>query len=286
MDQAAKLRNLINDRKQKKYNNFKVIAISSGKGGVGKTNIAINLSIALGMRGLRVMILDADFGMANIDILFGIKTQYTIYDILYKDKTIDEVYAMTDEGVKIIPGGSGISELFDIDEDKRKKLINEFSKIDDIDILIIDMGAGLNKTSLSLLQFADEIIVVTNPEPCALTDAYSLIKILVNQGVKSNINIIVNRAKNLVEGRETFEKLSKTIKVFLNAQVKYLGYISEDSKVKNAVKEQKPFISLYPKCEAGLCIQRISSEILGLENKTQNSTIKEYMSKIFSFIGR
>ncbi|QCX32335.1 MinD/ParA family protein [Caloramator sp. E03] len=285
MDQASNLRNLIKNRKQNSSNKFKVIAISSGKGGVGKTNVAINLGIALSKRGLKVTILDADFGMANVDILFGIKTKYTIYDILYNNKTIDDVYALTDEGVKIIPGGSGISGLFELNDEKRKIIVNEFSKIQDTDILIIDMGAGLSKTSLTLLEFADEIIVVTNPEPSALTDAYSLIKILINEGIKSNIGIIVNRTRNIIEGRDTFDKLFKTVKAFLGREVKYLGYIVEDSKVRLAVKEQRPFISLYPKCEAGLCIYRISSEILGQEEKNKNSTVKEYISKILKFLG-
>ncbi|SKA86482.1 flagellar biosynthesis protein FlhG [Caloramator quimbayensis] len=285
MDQAYKLRNLINSKKQIE-NNFRVIAVSSGKGGVGKTNFAVNLAIALKKRGLRVSILDADFGMANVDILFGIKTRYTIYDILYNDKTIDDVYEMTEEGVKIIPGGSGISELFDLDDEKRKKIIDEFSKINDIDILIIDTGAGLSKTTLTLLNFADDIIVITNSEPCSLTDAYSLIKVICRENIKSNIGVVVNRAKNIIEGRETFNKLSNAIKIFLDKEIKYLGYICEDHRVINAVREQKPFISMYPRCEAGLCINKITSEILGTCDNNKNATVKEYFSKILKFMGR
>ncbi|MCX7885346.1 MAG: MinD/ParA family protein [Caloramator sp.] len=285
MDQAYKLRSLINNKKQNDHK-FRVIAVTSGKGGVGKTNFAVNLAIALKKRGLRVTILDADFGMANVDILFGIKTRYTIYDILYNDKTIDDVYELTDEGVKIIPGGSGIKELLDLNDEKRNKIIDEFSKINDIDVLIIDTGAGLSKTTLMFLTFADDIVVITNSEPCSLTDAYSLIKIISKENIKSNIGIVVNRVKNIVEGRETFNKLNNAIKIFLDKEIKYLGYISEDSKVINSVREQRPFISVYPKCEAGLCINKITSEILGVVESSRNATVKEYFSKILKFMGR
>lgn len=285
MDQAEKLRKLMGMKVDIKKP-FKVITIASGKGGVGKTNFVINLAVTLQNRGQRVAILDADFGMANVDILFGIKTQYSIYDILYNDRSIEEVSAIMDNGIKLIPGGSGIRELGDIDNEKRQKLLDEFSKINNIDLLLIDTGAGLSPVVLNFAEVADEIIVVTNSEPTSLTDAYGLIKILISQHINNNINLVINRARNIKDARETFIKLSKTIEIFLNKSIKYLGYIIDDEKVGQAVRQQKPFTVVYPKTGASLCINQIASELLGSDAKSTNNSIKEYFTKLIKIMGR
>jgi flagellar biosynthesis protein FlhG len=286
MDQATRLRQLINVKNSLDKNRFRVITVSSGKGGVGKTNFVTNIAMSLAKRGVRVGILDADFGMANIDILFGVKSRYSIYDILYNNKTIDDVGIITNHGIKIIPGGSGINELYEIDDDKRKKLMNEFSKLQNIDILLVDTGAGISKTVLNFVEIADEVIVITNAEPTALTDAYGLIKVIINKNINSNINVVINRARNIKEARDTFEKLFKTVETFLSAKIKYQGFVIEDLKVSQAVREQKPFYELYPKCEASLCIQRITSEILGENQPVKNDSIKEYIGKLLRVMGR
>lgn len=286
MDQAARLRQLINVKNSSEKNRFRVITVSSGKGGVGKTNFVTNIAMALAKRGVRVGILDADFGMANIDILFGIKSRYSIYDILYNNKSIDDVGIETNHGIKIIPGGSGINELSELDDNKRKKLLDEFSKLQNIDILLVDTGAGLSKTVLNFVEIADEVIVITNAEPTALTDAYGLIKVIIKKKINSNINVVINRARNIKESRETFEKLFKTVETFLSTKIKYLGFVAEDLKVSQAVREQKPFYELYPKCEASLCIQRITSEILGENQPVKNDSIKEYIGKLLRVMGR
>jgi flagellar biosynthesis protein FlhG len=286
MDQASKLRQLVNVKNNSEAHRFRVITVSSGKGGVGKTNFVTNLAMALNRRGMRVAILDADFGMANVDILFGIKSRYSIYDILYGDKNIDDVAVTTSEGIKIIPGGSGINELSEIDEIKRQKLLDEFSKIENIDILLVDTGAGLSKTVLNFIEIADDVIIITNSEPTALTDAYGLIKVIIKKSINSNINVVINRVKNIKEAKETFEKLSKTVETFLNKKIKYLGFVTDDSKVSQAVKEQKPFYSMFPKSEASLCMQRISSEILGENQDFKSESIKEYINKLLRVMRR
>jgi flagellar biosynthesis protein FlhG len=286
MDQASKLRQLVSTKNVSEKNKFRVITVSSGKGGVGKTNFVTNLAMSLNKRGIRVGILDADFGMANVDIIFGIKTRYSIYDMLYKGKSIDEVTAVTSEGIKIIPGGSGINELSELDEEKQKKLIEEFSKIENIDILLVDTGAGISKTVLNFVEIADDVIVLTNAEPTSLTDAYGLIKVIIKKNINSNINLVINRVRNIKEARETFEKLSKTVETFLSSKIKYLGFIAEDSKVGQSVREQKPFYMLYPKCEASICIQRVTSEILGEYNTPKNESIKDYFGKLLRVMGR
>lgn len=286
MDQASRLRQLVSTKVVNEKNKFRVITVSSGKGGVGKTNFVTNLAMSLNKRGVRVGILDADFGMANVDIIFGIKTRYSIYDMLYNNKTIDEVTALTSEGIKIIPGGSGINELSELDEEKQKKLLGEFSKIQNIDILLVDTGAGLSKTVLNFIEIADEVIVITNAEPTSLTDAYGLIKVIIKKNLNKNINVVINRVRNIKEARETFEKLSKTVETFLSSKVKYLGFVAEDSKVGQSVREQKPFYTLYPKSEASICIQRVTSEILGEYDTSKNESIKDYIGKLLKVMRR
>jgi flagellar biosynthesis protein FlhG len=224
--------------------------------------------------------------MANVDIMFGMRTKYSIYDILYNNKSIEEVSTILANGIKIIPGGSGIRELVEINNEKRQKLLNEFSKIDNIDLLLIDTGAGLSPVVLNFAEVADEVIVVTNSEPTSLTDAYGLIKVLINKNINTNIKLVINRAKNIKEAQETFLKLAKTIEVFLNKNIKYLGYIIEDEKVGQAVRQQKPFIEIYPKTGASLCINKISSELLGSETQSSSTSIKEYFNKLIKIMGR
>ena len=273
MDQAEKLRRLMGKKVETKKP-FRVITVASGKGGVGKTNFVINLAVSFQKKGLRVAILDADFGMANVDIMFGMRTKYSIYDILYNNKSMEEVSAILANGIKIIPGGSGIRELVEIDNEKRQKLLNEFSKIDNIDLLLIDTGAGLSPVVLNFAEVADEVIIVTNSEPTSLTDAYGLIKVLITENISSSIKLVINRAKNIKEAQDTFNKLSKTIEIFLNKNIKYLGYIIDDEKVGQAVRQQKPFTEIYPRTGASLCINKISSELMGAETKSSNTSIK------------
>lgn len=285
MDQADKLRRLMGKKVEAKKP-FRVITIASGKGGVGKTNFVINLAVSFQRKGLRVAILDADFGMANVDIMFGMRTKYSIYDILYNGKSMEEVSTILANGIKIIPGGSGIRELVEIDNEKRQKLLNEFSKIDNIDLLLIDTGAGLSPVVLNFAVVADEVIIVTNSEPTSLTDAYGLIKVLISENISNNIKLVINRVKNIKEAQDTFIKLSKTIEVFLNKRIKYLGYIIDDDKVGQAVRQQRPFTEIFPRTGASLCINKISSELLGSETKSSNSSIKEYFNKLIKIMGR
>jgi flagellar biosynthesis protein FlhG len=287
MDQADRLRNLIMQKnKSAKKTKFRVITVSSGKGGVGKTNFVINLAVSLRNKGLRITVLDADFGMADIDVLMGIKCNYTIYDMLYGNKHLEDIIVNADDGIKLISGGSGIKELANITDAKMKKLVDEFSKLQDVDILLVDTGAGLSKTVLKFIELADDVLIITNPEPTAITDAYGLIKVIYKNKLNDNIYLVINRVKNIKEAQDTYDKLSKTVYAFLSEKIKYLGFVSDDSKVRMSVVEQKPFFILYPRCSASLCIQKISSEILGEDDNIKNKSIKDYFIKFINTIGR
>ncbi|KRQ87041.1 Flagellum site-determining protein YlxH [Caloramator mitchellensis] len=288
MDQAEKLRALVQNKTKNKLESksFRVITVTSGKGGVGKSSFVINLAAALRLRGANVAILDADIGMANVDIMYGIKSKYSIYDIIFNKMSINDIIEITREGIKIIPGGSGLQDIIELKEEQREILLEEFSKISDVDILIVDTGAGISNFILDFVSVADELIVITTPEPTSLTDAYSLIKIIANKNSQNNINIVINKVKTILEARDTFEKLNKTVNIFLNKSLNYRGFLFEDIKVGQSIVEQRPYVLAYPKTEASLCMYKIASEILGQKQENKNSSIKELFTNLIKKMGR
>lgn len=288
-DQAEKLRSMMNNLNKKDNScssKFRVITVSSGKGGVGKTNLVVNLAISFQKKGLKVAILDADFGMANVDILLGVKTNYSIYDLLFKDKTIEDIEVDTPYGIKLFAGGRGFKEVNEIDDEKRNKLLKEFSKVSNIDILIIDTGAGISPNVIKFIEYADEVIIVTNEEPTALTDAYSLIKVIYKNNIDKNLDVVINMASSLVNAMGTFTTLKNISKKFLNIDINFLGYLVKDNKVRNSVIKQKPFIELYPNSEIALCIQKISNSIIGNTEKVSNNSIMGFFNNLFKAIRR
>ena len=280
MDQAEKLRQIITSKTNNNPQPFFVITISSGKGGVGKTNVAVNIGLGLMKKGFKVAILDGDLGMANVNVLLGLNCKNTIYDVLYENKHIDDVIYTYQDGLKIIPGGSGISELVNLTPNMASKIVNEFSNLKDIDILIIDTGAGASQLVLDFIKASDRAIIVTNPEPTAITDAYGLMKIIVKSGISTRLSLIINKAVNIKDAREAFNKLSYPVEFFLGAKADYLGYICDDSRVMHSVRNQVPFIMGYPNCEASLCIKRICSELVGEKVKSKNSSIGDFMNRL------
>ncbi|KMT21716.1 MinD/ParA family protein [Clostridium cylindrosporum] len=283
MDQAAKLRELV-ETKAERNESFRVITVSSGKGGVGKSNFVVNLAVLLAEKGKRVAILDADFGMANIDILLGINSPYNIYDILENEKSMLDIIVETSEGIKVIPGGSGISKLANLSPDEESKIVKEFEKLSDIDILIIDTGAGVGRNVINFIKMADDVIIITNSEPTSITDAYGLIKVASSSTFEDKLSIIVNRTSDSKEANDTYNKLSTTSKKFLKINLNYLGYILEDHNVSMAVRKQESFVKLFPRSKATKCIDVISSRILGDSGSYKNSSVKSYVSRLFSLM--
>lgn len=287
LDQAAKLRQMAWENNIKEENNSeytKVFTIASGKGGVGKSNLVINLAIALRKLGKNVLVLDADIGMANVDVLIGTIPKYTIFDVIYRGKTIEEVMINGPLGVKVLCGGTGLSKIDDLDKFQRDLLIKELGSLRGFDYILIDTGAGINRTSLAFIDCSDEIILVTTPEPTALTDAYSLLKTLYNHNVKSNAKVIVNRVLELQEGLNTFKRLQNSAWRFLNTELTHIGNISEDKKLVQAVRMQKPVILAFPKSDASRDIAKIAESLegtKGVAGKNLQGIFKK-MLKIFS----
>jgi flagellar biosynthesis protein FlhG len=261
VDQAANLRRLVLESDAKKQKKTKTIAITSGKGGVGKTSVAVSLSIALARGGSSVTLLDADLGLANINVILGIIPKYNLYHVIKGQKKLKDIVIEVPEGIKIIAGASGFHQLANLDPKQRNEFIGAVSELDSDDYMVVDTGAGVSQNVLSFVMAADEIIVVTTPEPTAITDAYGIIKSIAAQSPDKIIKIIVNRVQSVAEGNRVAQRVINIAGQFLNIKVENLGFIFDDIYVPKSVRNQKPFIVSYPKSKASACISIIADRI-------------------------
>ncbi len=237
------------------------IALASGKGGVGKTNIALNLALALGDLGHRVLLLDADLGLANVDVLLGIAPQYTIHDILHGTPAQDVLIAL-DPHVDLLPSASGVADLGDLDEDAQTTLMGHLEGIfHGYDFLLLDLGAGISPTVVALAAMPQERAVVITPEPTSLTDGYAFIKVLLLQRGIKNFHVIVNMVEQENEGHVAFERLSLACERFLNLGIRLMGIIPRDPKIADAVREQTPFLRLTPEGPAAQAIRLMARDL-------------------------
>ncbi len=300
-DQAQKLREIINKMKQKNKSevlcsnaissenkkvfseNSRVITITSGKGGVGKTNLTINLALALSQLGYKVTILDADLGLANIDVVIGLIPKYTLAHVIRQEKTLEEVIIEGPNGIKIISGGSGFSDLVNLEEEQLSYLINSLKNLGkQADFILIDTGAGINQYVLSFANAASEIILITTPEPTAITDAYAMIKNITLDDNEKLIKILINRVESSQEGGEIFDKLNTACQRFLNMSLYRLGYLYEDPYVSKSVKSQTPFLLKYPNSLASQGIKMIATRLVK-ESSTEIlkvSGLQRFINKI------
>lgn len=289
MDQAENLRNIIKKQNQKNVSNARVIAITSGKGGVGKSSVSINLALQFQRMGKKVVILDADFGLANIEVMFGVIPKYNLSDLMFKGKELKDIITEGPEGVGFISGGSGIAKLVNMDREQIKRLVNKLSELEEIaDIVIIDTGAGISSSVMEFLTASPELIIVATPEPTSITDAYALLKALsMNGGFQeesTKIKVISNRVSGEQEGKTLFEKLSMVVSKFLQIDLEYLGIIPQDSSITKAVMKQKPVTIMYPNAPSTKMLERIAHE---LENSQENIPpqkrgIRGYLKNVFA----
>lgn len=264
-DQAQKLRELMGAKKPgpQAAKKTRVITVASGKGGVGKTNLSVNLAIAYARIGKRVMVMDADLGLANVNIILNIIPKYNLYHVIRKQKTMKEIILDTEYGIQILAGASGFSKIANLNEEERQNFITELYALSNVDIIIIDTSAGVSSNVLSFVAAADDAIIITTPEPTAITDAYGIIKIIATEVENLNIGLklVVNRVKNVTEGRKVAERIINISGQFLNLKVEYLGCIYEDPIVSASVLKQKPFIVQDPKSKAAISVQHLVSRI-------------------------
>ena len=291
MDQAKELRNLINNSQSinlKNNLNSRVITISSGKGGVGKSNFSVNLAIYLSSLNKRVLVIDADFGLANIEVLLGTRPQYTFYHMLKGEKNISEIIVDTNYGIKFISGGNGLKELSNVNSIEVKYFIEQFEYLDKIaDIIIVDTGAGISPSVTNFIMASDENIIVTTPEPTSFTDAYTLIKVIKEQNkVINRINIVVNKADDKYEADRIFLKISHVCNKFLGINIENIGYIPSDIALIKAIKQQKPVILSFPDSEFSKAIKNIGNRIVNEEQNVKNEGIKNFMQKLTRIFNR
>jgi flagellar biosynthesis protein FlhG len=267
MDQAERLRSLVNRHKenqQEKKAEFRVIAITSGKGGVGKTNLTVNLGIHLAKTGKRVVIVDTDFGLANVEVLLGIAPRHTLQEVLSGDISIKEAITQGPEGVMFLSGGSGLTDLADLSEAQIKLLIKGFKELNDMtDILLIDTGAGMSKSVTNFLRASDEIIVVTTSDPTAIADAYAIIKIMTKDNDHfPKLKLVVNRVESHKEGIDVYSRMYRVCNRFLDVKLLNLGMIPYDKYLMRAVKAQEAVSVTYPNSDSSRSIEVICKRLL------------------------
>ncbi|BBB93166.1 MAG TPA: MinD/ParA family protein [Methylomusa anaerophila] len=293
-DQAEKLRQLALSsnaitkgtiiKKNCHSNNSRVITVTSGKGGVGKTNFTINLALALADLKQNVLVIDADLGMANIGVVLGCSTPYSLLNLLEDSKTMGDIVSDGPRGIKFIAGGSGMYHLANLSEIQLQYIIRQISFFDDwADFILIDTGAGLSKNVLNFVMAADEVIVITTPEPTAITDAYAMMKVYAGNQGYAPLRLVVNRITELAEGQMVVDKLTQVSLRFLTLPVNNLGFVFEDRNMVKAVKMQTPLLISFPQSIASRCIQGIASRLLKGEKTAQPSGIRVFLEKIFNF---
>ncbi len=255
-DQAAGIRKMTNS------NPVRVIAITSGKGGAGKTNLSVNLGIALAQTGQRVAILDADMGLANVDILLGVYPKFNLSHVLSGEKTLPEIMMEGPSGIRIIPGASGIQKMAELSTTEQAAMIHAFSEIDqDLDVLIVDTAAGISASVVNFARACQEIIVVVCDEPTSLTDAYAFIKLLNRDYKLSNFHVITNMVKSVQQGQALFQKLTKVTDHYLDVTLRFVGTVPYDENLRKSVQKQIPVVVGFPGTKAALAIKDIAEKI-------------------------
>ena len=282
MDQAEQLRLRVNQQNKIKSNS-KVISVTSGKGGVGKTSLSVNLAIQMAKKGKRVIIIDADFGLANVEVMLGIRPQYNLSDLIYHNKTVQDIMTPGPMGIQFISGGSGVQDLINFDKTHVKMFISKLMVLDSLaDIVIIDTGAGISDSVLEFVLSSPQVLLVVTPEPTSITDAYSLLK-AVNRNkdfdpAVKKIQIVANRVTNEKEAQEIFSKLSLVAEKFLQNELVYMGCVLQDMNVSRAIIEQKPVSELYPSSSATKGFLHLANRIL--EEPTEE-TQQQGIAKVF-----
>ena len=271
MDQAENLRKQLkqtNSVSAKKPNVARVITVTSGKGGVGKSSVSVNLAIWLSRMGKRVIVFDADFGLANIEIMLGLRPEYNLADLMFRGKSLKDIITYGPENIGFISGGSGINELANMSREQIYSLIQRLYELDMMaDVIIVDTGAGISDAVLEFVAASEEVLLVATPEPTSITDAYALLKSL-NRNVayvpeKTVIKMIANEIRGEKEAEELFEKLSIVVNKFLNIDVEFLGTIPYDVNMQKAVMKQAPVSIIDPNCSSARAIRKIVEKTWG-----------------------
>jgi len=264
----------------------RTLAITSGKGGVGKSNVATNLAVTLAQKGAKVCIFDADTNLANVNILMGLTPKYSIHHVLNGVKTIDEVMVTGPGNVSIIPAASGIAETSDLDEAQKKRLLSAIETLEQrFDYLLIDTAAGISDSVIRFLLSAESILLVISTEPTSLTDAFALLRVLKRFGYTRTTHVLVNMAINFGNGMEIFKRFDGAVKKYLKLPLNFIGYITDDIAVRDSVRQQCPVVLYRPDSLASRCFSNIERVLLShLNNTRKNTSFSSFWKKTLSTV--
>jgi flagellar biosynthesis protein FlhG len=279
--QTYSLKQLAARKKDRPHTLARAISITSGKGGVGKSNIAINLGLALQELKKNVIILDADLGLANVDVLLGKKPLFNINHVIEGQKKVEDIIMEVENGLKIIPASSGIEKLASLDQDKMDQFIEGLKSVEhNVDFFIIDTAAGITQAVLHFLIASNEVFVVTTNEPTAITDAYAIIKAITHRKKEARVRVIVNMCRSYDEALSVFNKINAVSLRFLNKNLEFLGGILKDETVSLAVRQQSPFVLRYPKSEAAAGIFQIARKMLENRTPAESGNLQDFFTNI------
>ncbi len=285
MDQAEKLRNIVRAQEAETTGTgARMITVTSGKGGVGKSSVSVNLAVQIQKLGQRVIIFDADFGLANVEVMFGAVPKYNLSDVIFHGKQIEEIIVDGPMGIKFVSGGSGIAELSNLTKENVRFLSSKLARLEAMaDVIIVDTGAGISDTVIDFVKSSGEVLLVTTPEPTSITDSYALLKALARSEnfdrKYTTIHLLANKADNVVEGKIVYNKLELVAEKFLDMRLNFLGYIPNDSYVMRAVMQQKPVSMLYENSKAAHAFKRLAERLV--EGSAKETKRRKGISQVF-----
>jgi flagellar biosynthesis protein FlhG len=294
-DQASALRQIVDNIKKQRaaeeeggtaketQEGTRLLCVSSGKGGVGKTSISVNLGISLASKGLRVLLFDADFGLSNVDVMLGVSPPYDLSYVLRGQKKIEEIVAEGPGGVKFISGGSGMNELLNMSELQLAAVIDNLLLLENTaDVIIFDTGAGVSPLIMRMVLASAETIIVTTPEPTAIMDAYALVKSITKESSGCDLRLIINRAESVAEAEMTLEKFISAVRLYQKNEIDRLGYVLNDPSVSRAVRVQQPFVISYPRSTATRNIEAIAWNLLDRKPESNENGLRLFLNRVFS----
>lgn len=267
MDQAERLRNIVKAQEVSMDSSARLITVTSGKGGVGKSSVSVNLAVQFQKMGYRVFIFDADFGLANVEVMFGAIPKYNLSDVIFHGKQIEDIVVEGPMNIKFVSGGSGISELSNMTRDNVRFLASKLAKLENMaDIIIVDTGAGISDAVMEFVKSSREVVLVTTPEPTSITDSYALLKALSRSGDFDSehtiIKVVSNKVDNAKEGNLVYSKLNLVAEKFLNMKIDFLGCIPSDTNVTKAVMQQKPVSMVYENSKASQAFKELAEKLM------------------------
>jgi flagellar biosynthesis protein FlhG len=263
----------------------RVLTVTSGKGGVGKSNVAVNLGISLAKQGQRVAVIDMDLGTANVNVITDVSPTHNLFDVFKKRKDLSEIVERGPEGVLIVAGASGKDELANLGEAECQRFLSQLSQLDEaVDVIIMDTAAGISRSVMHFVRGADQTLLVTTPEPTAITDAYALVKASVRRDPKPRFKLVVNRADSIMEARKVADKVERVGREFLDVSLDVLGYMVEDNAVRKAVRRRRPFLLDAPEARASQCVDHLSKRLMNPEEDLEPKGVKNLFQTMMDWV--